>query len=152
MTHENDRPGMASPNNPNSSVNPNNPNNLPAISPENQSPMTQMATECLTRCALPFDGGLTAADMKAALEDSLVPDADQSAMLARQAQLLDALFYRLLVKGLTSPRWSMGDGTDYVDDDRVNLALRSQKQCRSTVETLAADNIKNDEQKEGCSK
>jgi hypothetical protein len=115
-----------------------------------------VAAESLTRAALFADPALTPRAMRRMMAGAVSASATASpgpspasgqhmaaaqhdtAMLARQAQVLDILFHRLVVKALT-PAYQRGDGdpaaNHYVDDARLDLALRAQRQCRNTLGT-----------------
>lgn len=75
--------------------------------------------------------------MAAALEGDILAANTEVAtdVLERQAQMLDILFHRLVTKAVTSPyknRNSTSKNT-YMDDARLDLALRTQRQCRNTL-------------------
>jgi len=112
------------------------PPSSPDPAPWPDCPPMRMAAESISRCLLPYDKAVTAASMRALLEDALAADGPDDDILFYQAQVLDALFHRLAVSALTAPTWNKGNNPDYLDDSRVFLALRAQKQCRVTLETL----------------
>lgn len=99
-------------------------------------PAILMASQNLAHCAAPFDESLTPAAMRAALERVLIVDGEGRDTLFMQAQLLDALFYRLTAKALTATDGAGAPVADYVNDARIDLALRAQRQCRTTFDSL----------------
>lgn len=122
------------------------------------------AAESLSRAALFAEPALTPRAMRQMMEKPLGGGGDVPALdgtsgtetLARQAQVLDILFHRLVVKALSSPYKNHDSASAaYVDDARLDLALRAQRQCRNTLGTVQLMKImgargKNfDEQKEG---
>jgi hypothetical protein len=100
-------------------------------------PNTRHAAHSLKAIGQVISQNLTANDMLEMLRASLATDASGAAMLFTQAQVLDALFHRLTMKALSGADEAGQPLPDYVHEGQVHLALRTQKQCRSTVEALA---------------
>lgn len=107
----------------------------PPTTPDLPVPV-HLSAESLTRCALFTDATITPRTMRQMMESAQADDQFHEETLARQAQVLDALFHRLVVKALTSPYKGRADDPAYVDNDRLDLALRAQRQCRNTVGTI----------------
>ncbi|HEY8963775.1 MAG TPA: hypothetical protein VIN59_04850 [Alphaproteobacteria bacterium] len=79
-------------------------------------------------------------DLARTLEDGT----DARTMLFTQARILDALFKRLAFRDIHSP-YTGADGIPYLKSHELSLALRSQKQCRTTIEALATFTPKDDD-------
>jgi hypothetical protein len=127
---------------------PESPSALPA------HPHTTQAAHGMAAIGQMFARDLTAQDMLDSLRVALSQDGDGEAMLFNQAQVLDTLFHRLTVNALSGVDDDGQPVPDYVDIERVNLLLRAQKQCRTTIEVRnalrrkKAEIQKNHEQKE----
>lgn len=70
------------------------------------------------------------------LRKSVEFDADGESMLFVQAHLLDTLFHRLLVQAFETPDIYAKPVPGYLSFDRLQLALRTQKQARSALHAL----------------
>ncbi len=81
---------------------------------------------------------LGVADLVAKLEQSLEEDvaAISRDMLHEQAHILHTLFNRMLTRDVHNG-FTDDKGIPYLDVSRLALALRSQRQCLSTMATLA---------------
>lgn len=79
---------------------------------------------------------LTAADMLDTLRSALKNDSDGQAMLFSQAQVLDTLFHRLTIRAMSGTDGQGEPIHDYVNEETTKLALRAQKLCRTTVESM----------------
>ena len=72
---------------------------------------------------------ITAADVAEILDTAKLMDGDGESVLFYQSQLLDSLFHRLGYEACTEKRT--------LDAEKLHLALRMQKQCRATLESMA---------------
>ncbi len=68
------------------------------------------------------------------------PD-DPAAMLAAQSRVLDAVFNTMLIKG-------MGREKNYYDHDYIAAALKAQRQCRQTFDTVKKRTIEGEKHME----
>lgn len=100
------------------------------------APIAQ-AARGLKEIARPFADGLGLSDLEADLARSLEDGGDTESLLYMQARLLDTLFKRMLARDVHS-RFIAADGCAAFDDERLKLALRSQKQCQLTLNALTA--------------
>lgn len=80
-------------------------------------------------------------------ETAMTPEAgpDGQARLMTQAQLLDAVFHRLALDSFSAKTYNGQPIPGYKNLDCLNMALRAQKQCRATIETLGRYAQKKDE-------
>lgn len=76
-------------------------------------------------------------DLACALRDNLAAQDDSDLMLYTQARILDAMFKRIVLRDMHGP-YKDEHGIPFLRPESVNLALRSQKQCRTTLEALEA--------------
>lgn len=104
------------------------------ISQEISHPNISHAAESLRAIGKAFIPELALVDMMDILRRSLVNDRDGLGILFTQAQVLDSLFNRMTIKALSGVDDKGNPARDYVDNARIELALRTQKQCRSTLE------------------
>ena len=104
----------------------------PASTPIN--PALQQAALSLQRCRLPAWADATIAEAAEELEallyyEGVVPDdRGTEAMLLKQSAVLDNLFHSMVAMALKPKCYAL--------EDKINLALRSQKLCKDTVEAF----------------
>ena len=95
-----------------------------ALSPHAQaSHSVNHVTQYITK------NNITAADVAEILDTAKLMDGDGESVLFYQSQLLDSLFHRLGYEACTEKRT--------LDAEKLHLALRMQKQCRATLESMA---------------
>lgn len=111
--------------------------NTPTTLPLPAHPNTTHAAHSLQAIGQVISQTLTAGDMLDMLRSALATDKKGTAMLFTQAQVLDALFHRLTMKALSGTDDKGQPLRDYVHEGQIHLALRTQKQCRTTVEAMA---------------
>ena len=104
-----------------------------------QTPSADPSAQLMHTLTAPFlDGDDSTIDtVTAQLAGALNAGGDQSDLLKKQALVLDALFHRLLGKSIATLS-STDTHKGYVNQDMLTLALRSQRECRHTVNTLSA--------------
>jgi hypothetical protein len=100
---------------------------------------TVQAARSLLQTIRPFDQNITEDDVKWNIRGGIVAISDNQdeRILYGQMRVLDALFHRVTVKAMKSPQ-PESDGVNYVDDERLVLALRAQHQCRQTLDSIRA--------------
>ncbi|MBL4589524.1 MAG: hypothetical protein JKY11_05535 [Alphaproteobacteria bacterium] len=80
---------------------------------------------------------VTIADMCTMLETALHDDAEGKQLLFDQAQTLNAIFHRLLEKGIGGKSLEGTPMPEYVTDGYILLALKAQRQCAMTIDALS---------------
>ena len=95
------------------------------------------AAPCLQQIAPPLAGAVNADDILAGLHAAHCTDAACEDLLFVQAHLLDALFKRLVFRDMHSRSTKFEDGTPYLREDHVELALKSQRLARNAIEALS---------------
>lgn len=98
--------------------------------------LTGPAASALAEINKLFATNVTADQMAETLRKSLQFDADGESMLFVQAHLLDTLFHRLLVQTFETPDIYENPVPGYLSLDRLQIALRIQKQARSALHAL----------------
>jgi len=98
------------------------------------SPVTQ-AGRSLAQAILPFDLTVTMEKACEALNGALQCDDrhDIEDILLVQVHVLDAVFNRLLMKGLKDPNKHEHPSQNYVNSNYIRNALQAQNQCRRTI-------------------
>ena len=90
-------------------------------------------------------GALRLGNIRQALEAALTPTLSTTpnnaeeitrTMLNDQAQVLDALFRLSLSRAVGTQPFHKSPRPDYYNDERVQLALRAQQQCHSTLKAI----------------
>jgi hypothetical protein len=99
-------------------------------------PNTEKAAASIAKIGEFVARDLTAQDMLDALRSALAQDGNGQAMMFCQSQVLDMLFHRLINKALSGVDEQGEMDPNYVDDTRIDMALRTQRQCRSTVDLM----------------
>jgi len=117
---------------------PHTTSNSLTLTPEHPPP-ADPSVQLMHALTAPFSDGddSTIDAVTAQLAGALKTGGDQSDLLKKQALVLDALFHRLLGKS-TATLSSTDTHKGYVNQDMLTLALRSQRECRHTVNTLSA--------------
>ena len=99
-------------------------------------PNTPMAQHSMEAIAKHVSEELTAKDMLDVLQSALRVDPDGVGMMYTQTPILDQLFHRLTINAMSAADKDGNPVKHYVNDKRIDLLLRMQKQCRATVEAL----------------
>lgn len=110
--------------------------------PHNQTPF---AADSMAAIAQQFAKELTASDMLDVLQSSLRGDREGAGMMFAQSRVLDMLFHRLTLKAMSGVDDKGDPIKNYVEQETLHLALRAQKQCRTTVEALVMARNRQDE-------
>jgi hypothetical protein len=119
----------------------------PAVSPSSAPPekldpqpddttlvtRSRPAAESLAKAAQTFTPGITAAEMTENLRAAYVYDSKGDGMMFEQAQVLDQLFHRLVVHSLGGKSLNGTELPEHVNEQRLALALRTQKLCRAAL-------------------
>ena len=100
-------------------------------------PPLAQAARSLEQATRPFGDPLGINDITRELELSFESGADSELLLYTQARLLDAMFKRILLRDMHSV-FADKNGVPFLQDEKVTMALRSQRQARQTVEALEA--------------
>lgn len=108
--------------------------------------MHELAAQSLRACFFPFNPDMPLSAVKDALESARDQDKDGQTLLDTQTRVLDSLFHRLITRALNPTRNMDGTPQNYVNGEYMDLALRAQKQCRTTLDALRVlhKNQKND--------
>ena len=96
-------------------------------------PPVLQAARALNVCAHPFRDGLLVGDLVDDLEATLHSDDDADMLLHSQARILDTLFKRIAAHEVHST-WQH---TPILRTDKMDMALKTQRHCRTTLETLS---------------
>ncbi len=99
-------------------------------------PNTPQAAEGMEAIAKHFSRSLTATDMLDVLQSAMRRDSNGHGMMFTQMQVLDSLFHRLILNSMSGIDEDGEPIKNYVSEMNLNLALRTQKQCRTTLEAL----------------
>ncbi len=141
MTDDKDLPRVAEKNSPLQIPKENEEENAPSLLPH---PNTPQAAEGMAAIAQHFARELTATDMLDVLHSAARMDSNGHNMMFTQAQVLDSLFHRLTLKAMSGVDKNGAPIKDYVENISLELALRTQKQCRTTLEALNILNRRKD--------
>lgn len=76
-------------------------------------------------------------DLRDAIATAHTADGTCEDLLLVQAHLLDAMFRRVVFRDMHSESSRFEDGTPRLSSEKIDLALRLQRQCRQTAEALA---------------
>lgn len=102
------------------------------------SPVLERAARALFACEQPFADQADAAAFRDELMRMRDADREGEELLYLQSRVLDALFSRCVVAALDHPgRARNPTSPQYIDSDGVYMALRAQRQCTHTVDTLS---------------
>lgn len=112
---------------------------LPKTSPHTHAPRhapgrvsVLQAARALDQCAQTFADGLSIDDIARDLEVTLFSDDDADMLLHTQARILDTLFKRIAADDMHDT-WN---NKPSLREHKIDLALRTQRHCRNTVEAL----------------
>ncbi len=103
------------------------------------------AARSLAQCIRPFDQNITLDEVAWSLRSGLAirgTDWEDEEILYGHARVLDSMFHRLVVKGLQKVTYynskppEIDDAYTYIDDARIDLALRAPNQCRMALAGL----------------
>lgn len=126
------------------------PNSSPAAlntdaAPDLTHANTPLAAQGMAAIAQQFSKELTATDMLSVLQSSFRNDHEGAGMMFTQSQVLDALFHRLTLKAMSGVDDKGNPIRNYVEERTLELALRTQKQCRTTMEALHHARLRQEE-------
>src|SRR5262249_50707114 len=75
-------------------------------------------------------------DMIEILRTPTQNDAAGESLMFNQAQVLDSLFHRMTITAMQGHDEQNALVRDYVTNKRLDIVLRAQKQCRSTLQAI----------------